>query len=81
LFHAGGIDACDGDSGGPLVCYGKLTGITSYGVYCAEPLYPGVYTDIMMFQDWIRTNNSIQLVSKQIFFHIFLVIYLQSMYN
>ncbi|CAG0925801.1 unnamed protein product, partial [Notodromas monacha] len=42
------IDTCEGDSGGPLVDSetGKLVGIVSWGHKCAEPEFPGVYTNV-----------------------------------
>jgi secreted trypsin-like serine protease len=50
-FQSGGIDSCNGDSGGPLEAplqgggY-RLVGITGWGVGCAEPNAPGVYTRV-----------------------------------
>lgn len=46
-------DACNGDSGGPLMVEGRLVGIVSYGEDCARPDYPGVYTEVAHFRDWI----------------------------
>lgn len=63
-FARGGKDACQGDSGGPLMLgtnekthlrYYQV-GVVSYGLKCAEPGYPGVYTRITSFLDWIQKN-------------------------
>lgn len=57
-----GKDSCQGDSGGPLMMpRGRngnfyLYGIVSYGYKCAEPGYPGVYTRVSEFMDWILPN-------------------------
>ena len=53
-----GTDACQGDSGGPLILSqpqgNLLVGIVSWGIDCAKPGYPGVYTRIGTFLNWIR---------------------------
>ncbi|VVC97336.1 unnamed protein product [Leptidea sinapis] len=49
-----------GDSGGPMVIERSrdnryvLGGIISWGIGCAEPNQPGVYTRISEFRDWIN---------------------------
>ncbi|XP_061196173.1 dorsal-ventral patterning tolloid-like protein 1 [Saccostrea echinata] len=57
-YDKGGIDTCQGDSGGPLVCNidGKwqIEGITSWGVGCADPMSPGVYTKVYDYLNWIQ---------------------------
>ena len=42
-----------GDSGGPFVCGGQSVGIVSWGLGCARPDFPGVYTQTSYFVDWI----------------------------
>ncbi|XP_063951241.1 uncharacterized protein LOC129256860 isoform X8 [Lytechinus pictus] len=58
-YKSGGYDSCNGDSGGPLACEGDdgrwhLIGITSYGnLGCGDPGFPGVYTRVSSFLDFI----------------------------
>ncbi|XP_066147086.1 serine proteinase stubble [Euwallacea fornicatus] len=58
-WRKGGFDSCEGDSGGPMVIQREdkrflLSGIISWGIGCAEPNQPGVYTRISEFRDWIN---------------------------
>ncbi|KAL0821285.1 hypothetical protein ABMA28_005885 [Loxostege sticticalis] len=62
---SGGVDACQGDSGGPLQIKIPLppstssrmyhiVGITSFGIGCALPNLPGIYTRVSSFVAWIE---------------------------
>ncbi|KAH3869718.1 transmembrane protease serine 9-like [Dreissena polymorpha] len=57
-FKSGARDSCSGDSGGPLVCKADgrwyVQGVTSWGYGCAQPMFPGIYTDVSVYGDWIR---------------------------
>ncbi|GAA3480802.1 hypothetical protein GCM10018966_053330 [Streptomyces yanii] len=53
-IDTGGVDTCQGDSGGPM--FRKYdagariqVGIVSWGQACAEPGYPGVYSEVSTF--------------------------------
>ncbi|KAH3884532.1 plasminogen-like [Dreissena polymorpha] len=53
-----GRGSCHGDSGGPLACFhdGHWTqvGVVSGGMECASVQYPGIYTRVNHFYDWIH---------------------------
>ena len=61
-----GRDACQGDSGGPLVLQPGQSpnpatpftqiGLVSWGLGCADPRYPGVYTRLASHLAFINNN-------------------------
>ncbi|CAB1341371.1 unnamed protein product [Coregonus sp. 'balchen'] len=61
-FWEGGKDTCQGDSGGPLVrlSAGQFVqvGITSFGKGCGREVFPGVYTRLASYMDFIQIINS-----------------------
>ena len=55
-YHRGGGDSCEGDSGGPLIEERSRTiaGIVSFGNGCGERFFPGVYTQVSFYIQWIK---------------------------
>ncbi|MFE0583275.1 trypsin-like serine protease [Streptomyces sp. PCS3-D2] len=56
----GGVDTCQGDSGGPMFRRDDAgawiqVGIVSWGIGCARPDYPGVYTEVSTFAAQIKS--------------------------
>ncbi|MFN3217005.1 MAG: trypsin-like serine protease [Acidimicrobiales bacterium] len=53
----GVVDTCQGDSGGPLALLRNdqwvLSGVSSFGVGCGRPAFPGVYARVATHVRWI----------------------------
>ncbi|NXJ12280.1 TMPSC protease, partial [Odontophorus gujanensis] len=56
---SGGVDSCQGDSGGALACHHPtanryyVVGITSFGLGCGHPNFPGIYVRLSQYRGWI----------------------------
>jgi len=57
-----GTGVCKGDSGGPLVnLNGKLIGLASWHLGCDKPYVPDIYTNVVVFKDWILSAANIKV--------------------
>ena len=52
-----------GDGGSPLICRDLsgseiISGLSSFGYICGSNEFPGVYTEVSYFTEWIEDNLS-----------------------
>ena len=72
------INSFKGDSGGPLICTSTdgsdfLAGISSWGLFCGHSDYPGVFSHIKHFKEWIdgeMNRGSVRSDSKKVDFKV-----------
>uniref|UniRef100_A0A336LNS7 CSON008473 protein n=1 Tax=Culicoides sonorensis TaxID=179676 RepID=A0A336LNS7_CULSO len=72
---AGGKSACSGDAGSPLVASRSndaVHGLVSFGYYYCQAGYPHVYTRVLRFVDWIRSNSLYPVFDKM---HLHLILF------
>ncbi len=66
-ISAQAIPDFQGDSGGPVVEKGsdgsyRQYGIVSWGYGCAEAGFPGVYSRVSAYADWIEQTSGVKAV-------------------
>jgi hypothetical protein len=66
----GGIGFCGKDTGGPLMCNSHLCGVISFSQGCAQSGYPGVYTKVDPYIDWINEPTGSATSNRNSFFSV-----------
>jgi len=71
-FQEGGKGSCQGDSGGPLVINTgsgtQQVGIVSFGFGCAAEGFPGVYTRVSQYKEWMSAiTNGVAVTQRHDF--------------
>lgn len=60
-FVAGGQDTCQGDSGGPMIYNHEgqwyQAGVVSFGNGCAVANFPGIYSRVSQFTQWVAQKT------------------------
>ncbi|XP_013133437.1 PREDICTED: trypsin-like [Papilio polytes] len=56
LYGDGVRDTCKGDSGGGVIWNGMIAGIVSHGDGCSKKHKPSIYTNVLFFRNWIRSQ-------------------------
>jgi trypsin len=64
----GAGDTCQGDSGGPMAVplangERRLAGVVSTGKGCNQPQYPGIYTRVSNYIQWIQDTTQIKIAA------------------
>lgn len=59
FYGEGGRATYQSDFGGPMAINGRLAGIASWGNDCVHPYWPGVYTEVAKYRDWIKEHAGV----------------------
>lgn len=70
-YRRGNCGSCQGDSGGPVIQYKMqrpvIMGVVSFGVRCAVPGFPTVYSRVSALISWLKTTPAVFYTSKGVF--------------
>ena len=57
-------DCQDDSSGGPIIVDGRQVGISIWSKGCMDTKFPGIYSRIAAYKDWIAANGVLVSSSK-----------------